>query len=547
MKSLLKLKYRQLRNALVRGEKKKFILFLLLGLFFIFVLGFFFNKIFAYLVQVKEFPDFFKVFLAEKLLMMIFMTLFSMLLLSALLTSLDVFFISRDLHFLFSTPMPVRSAFTWKMLEVSAYSSAMVVFFSLPVLFFYCRYFAPGIGQGLQVLLAFFLFIAAGVLTGVLLGLVIPAFFSVRRLQPVLSVFSIILISGIVVFLRLLRPERFLEPSEIDNVLRYMGSLDVKIFSYFPFAWLARAMSLAGGGKSAPYWRIIGLFVVLAGSLLALVFWIRKKLYLQLFDKLNRGGRGYFKSNWHPSRLKNDGLPLLRKEWKTFLRTPAQWSQLLIVGALVAVFVINMKMIPLPHPSVKNFVSYLNLVMALFIVAGLNSRFTFTSIPGEGPGLAHIFSSPFVKLKFYRFKFFFHLAPQLLIGFTLYAVGDLALHFDAFTRIIALVFLTPAIVFLTVFSLVLGIETNESNPLSPEHVIVSKQGISYMLWSMIYLVAGMIFLVRPVGVYYWHHFTHAAIPYGEITAWFFGFELINLALISFYYRRGKRLWLAREL
>jgi hypothetical protein len=180
-------------------------------------------------------------------------------------------------------------------------------------------------------------------------------------------------------------------------------------------------------------------------------------------------------------------------------------------------------------------------------VAGLNSRFTFTSIPGEGPGLAHVFSSPFAKLKFYRFKFFFHLAPQLLIGFALYAVGDLALHFDAFTRIIALVFLTPAIVFLTILSLVLGIETNESNPLSPEHVIVSKQGISYMLWSMIYLVAGMIFLVRPVGVYYWHHFTHAAIPYGEIMAWFLGFELVNLALISFYYRRGKRLWLAREL
>ena len=67
--------------------------------------------------QVKEFPQVFKVFLAEKLLMMIYMTLFSMLLLSALLTALDVFFISRDLHFLFSTPLPVRSAFAWKMLE----------------------------------------------------------------------------------------------------------------------------------------------------------------------------------------------------------------------------------------------------------------------------------------------------------------------------------------------------------------------------------------------------------------------------------------------
>jgi ABC-2 type transport system permease protein len=547
MKSLLKLKLLQLRNSWVRGEKKKFVLFLLLGLFFMLVLGYFFNKIFGYLVAVKEFPQFFKIFLAEKLLMMIYMTLFSMLLLSALLTSLDVFFISRDLHFLFSTPLLVRSAFAWKMLETAAYSSVMVVFFSLPVLFFYCRYFAPAPGQALQVLQAFLLFIACGVLAGILLGLIIPAFFSVRRLQPVLSVFSIILISTIIVFLRLLRPERFLEPSEIDNVLRFMGSLDMKVFYYFPFSWLARAMSLTAEGKSAAYWKTIALFVMLAAALLALIFWLRKKIYLKLFDKLNRGGKGYYKSRWRPTTLRNDYQPLLRKEGKTFLRTPAQWSQLLIVGALVAVFVINMKMIPLPHPSVKNFVSYLNLIMAVFIVSGLNSRFTFTSIPGEGPGQVHIFSSPYAKVKFYRFKLLFHLLPLLFIGFALYGLGDLALHFDGFTRLIALTFLTPAIIFLTILSLVLGIETNVTNPLSPEQVIVSKQGISYMLLSMIYMVAGILFLIRPVGVYYWHLFTHEAIPYAEITAWFAGFLLINSALIVYYYRKGKRLWLAREL
>ena len=547
MRSLLKLKFQQLRNSLRRGERKKYVLFLLLGLFFVLVLGFFFNKIFGYLAGVEEFPEVFRLFLAEKLLMMIFMTLFSMLLLSSLLTSLDVFFISRDLHFLFTTPMPLRSAFAWKMLETGVYSSAMVVFFSLPVLFFYCRWFAPGAGQALQVLLAFLLFIAVGVLAGIALGMIIPAFFSVRRLQPVLSVFSIILISSIVVFLRLLRPERFLEPGEIDNVLRYMGSLDVRALYYFPFSWLAKSLSQAAGGQASAYWRTIGLFALLVAALLALVSLFRRTLYLQLFDKLNRGGRGYFKSSWSPWDLGNDTRMLRRKEVKAFLRTPAQWSQLLIVGALVAVFVINMKMIPLPHPSVKNFVSYLNLVMAVFIVAGLNSRFTFTSVPGEGPGQVHLFSAPFPKAAFFRFKLWFHLLPQLFIGFSLYVLGDLALRFDAFTRVIALVFLAPAIVFLTVLALTLGIETNETNPLSPEHVIVSKQGVSYMLWSMIYVVAGMLFLVRPVGVYYWHLFTRRATPWLEIVAWFAGFLLVNALLIAYYYRRGRRAWLAREL
>ena len=30
----------------------------------------------------------------------------------------------------------------------------------------------------------------------------------------------------------------------------------------------------------------------------------------------------------------------------------------------------------------------------------------------------------------------------------------------------------------------------------------------------------MAFLVRPVGVYYWHRYTRAAVPYLEISGWF---------------------------
>ena len=121
-------------------------------------------------------------------------------------------------------------------------------------------------------------------------------------------------------------------------------------------------------------------------------------------------------------------------------------------------------------------------------------------------------------MKFYRFKLLFHLLPQLLIGFALYALGDLALHFDAFTRLIALVFLTPAIVFLTILSLVLGIQTNETNPLSPEHVIVSKQGI--IVHALEHDLPGWGMLVHgPAGGHLLLAPFHPGqpIPYGEIS------------------------------
>ncbi len=267
MKSLLKLKFRQLRNALARGERKKFILFLLLGVFFILVLGFFFNKIFGYLLQLQEFPQLLQGVPGRK---------------AADDDLHDPFFHAAALvaaglaGYLFHFPRPASSfchaaAGAQRLYLENAGSQPVTVrpwsFFSrCPCCSIFATISLRPCRRSCASCWPFFLFLASGVLPGIALGLVIPAFFSVRRLQPVLSVFSIILISSIVVFLRLLRPERFLNPSEIDNVLNYMGSLDLKVFYYFPFAWLARAMSLTAGRESAPYWKIIAVFVLLAGG-----------------------------------------------------------------------------------------------------------------------------------------------------------------------------------------------------------------------------------------------------------------------------------------
>lgn len=546
MNRLFKLRWQQLRNDFLRGEKIKFALFFLLGLFFVLVLGFFFMRIFGYLQRVEEFPRVFKLFVAEKLLTMVFMTLFSLQVLSALLASLDIFFLSRDLPFLFATPLSRRSVFLWKLAEVAATSSAMAVFFSLPVLFSFCRYFAGGIVQITAILLAYVFYVGCGVLIGALFGLLIPAFFSVRRLQPILSVFSIALISFIVVFLRLLRPERFLNPDEIGNVVHFMGSLDLKVFYYFPFAWMARAMTFASGREWAAFLRASGLLLAALILLFTALMVLRRRFYLGLFDKLNKGGRGNYASSWKRGLFPGDLNALWRKEVKTFLRTPSQWSQLLIIGALVVIFVVNMKMIPMAHPAIKTTVSFLNLGLAVFIVAGLSSRFTFPSIPIEGPGVIHLLSSPLLRERFYAFKFFFYFFPQLGIGLALFGAGDVALGFDGFTRIVGAVFIPPAVFFLTSLALYFGVRIREISPLSAQHVIVSRQGISFMLWSMIYLTLCLIALARPVFLFYYRSFMKQGVPYLEIGAWFAAFVLINLIASALLFRSGRRVWLHRE-
>ncbi len=539
-----------MKNAASRLGWRKYFIFLLLSGGILGLLVFFSIKVFGFLYYQEEFPLYFKLFLSEKILMMTFLTMFLMLILSALISTLNIFFLSKDLSLLLTSPLRSRTVFTWKALEVAAASALMVIFFAMPMLFAYCYYFAPTLVNIAAVGLVFLLFMTTGVSMGILIGLIIPAFFSVKKLQPALSLVSIVLISTIVIFLRLLRPERFGNPAVIDNLLEYMGGLDVKGFAWFPFYWIARALHLVAKGDYWGYGKAIGAFLAIILAMTGFLLFLQKKYYLQLFDKLNKGTPGTHRSGWKRPRFfkkKYQGYSTLwKKEIKTFFRSPDQWSQLLIIAAIVIVFILNMKGIPLPHVSVKNIIAYLNMGMAAFIVAGLNSRFTFTAIPMESPGIAHLMASPFEKKKLFHFKLLFYMIPQIIVGFILFFTGDITLHLDAFTRIGGIIYLAPVLPFLTILALYFSLRIQETVPITPQHLVMSRSGISYMLWSTIYVAAGMIYFVRPFLLYHFNRFFHRSIPYLEISLWFVGFLLINSIMIVLFYKKSISIWGKKE-
>ncbi len=547
MKAILRIAYQQIKNTIKHSNKRQYPLFLLLGIGIIGVMAFFFIKVFGFLYYENQFPPFFKLFISEKILLMTFLTMFMMLILSTLISTLNMFFLSRDLDLLLSSPLPSRTVFIAKGLEVATASSIMVVLFSLPIMFAYCWFFAPGIMDIAAIIVVFLMFIVSAVLLGILIGMIIPAFFSVRKLQPVLSLVSILLISSIVIFLRLLRPERFGNPDVINNLLNYMSGLKVDFLSYFPFSWLSKSIHSVSSGNYWGYGKAVLAFAIVILILTVFTRFLQKRYYLVLYDKINQGGRGVYRSSWKkPFFLKGVYAALWNKEVKTFLRTPAQWSQLLIIGAIMVVFILNIKGIPLPHPSFQKIVAYLNLGMAAFVVAGLNSRFSFTTIPMESPGIIHLMASPFERQKLYRFKLYFFAIPQLLIGFMLFFTGDISLKLDAFSRLSGVLFLLPVLPFLTVLSLYFSLKVDERVPLTPQHLVASRNGISFMLWSLVYIVGGMAYIFRPIYIYYRSQFLSGPVPTFEIVAWFGVFILLNVGLTAFFYKRSIMLWRNRE-
>lgn len=547
MRHLFKARWRQIKNSVGASGKRKYILFVVMGLGMLGLMAYFFFKVFGFLYYEKTFPPVFKLFISEKILTMTFMTMYMMLILSALISALNVFFLSRDLGLLLTSPMRSRTVFLWKSVEVAISSSVMVIFFSMPVLFAYSYYFAPSPANIAAIILVFLLYALSGILIGVIIGLVVPAFFSIKKLEPVLSLVGIALISGIVILLRLLRPEQFGNPDVINNVMAYMDGLNISFLAYFPFSWLASALKYTADGDTAGYWKAVTAF---AGTILllgGLTLYLQRRYYLQLFDKLNKGSKGGYRSRWKKSRLLGrDYGALWKKEVKTFLRSPSQWSQLFIIAAIIIVFVLNLKGIPMPHPVVKHFIAYLNLGMAAFVAAGLNSRFSFPAIPMENPGIINLLASPFKRKKVFRFKLLFFMIPQVIIGYILFFTGDMALHLEPFSRASGIVFLLPVLPFLTVMSLYFSLRIDEPMPLTPQHLLTSRSGISYMLWSLLYVAVGMVYLLRPLYVYYRSEFLQQPTPVWELAAWFGGFILLNLVIMMFLYRGSVSTWNKKE-
>src|SRR5205807_9578870 len=80
---------------------------------------------------------------------------------------------------------------------------------------------------------------------------------------------------------------------------------------------------------------------------------------------------------------------LLIKDLKVFLRDVSQWSQLLLLLALVLVYLYNFRVLDLqriPYLSgvVKNVYAFVNLAMAGLVMATLCARFVFPAVSSEG-------------------------------------------------------------------------------------------------------------------------------------------------------------------
>ncbi|KPK79254.1 MAG: hypothetical protein AMS25_13285 [Gemmatimonas sp. SM23_52] len=422
--------FRRLKGDSVGGGKT-FTLLVLGAVFWLAAFGVIY-RILRYFRGVEDIGD----LLAAKLLGLFLLTFLGILLLSNVITALSTFFLSRDLELLIATPVESEQVYLTKLTETLLHSSWMVALICVPVLVAYDWVYHGGVALALAslgALIPFFIICAA---IGSAVTLLLVRIFPARRARDIFGVITVATAGGVVLMIRLLRPESLAKPEGFRSLGEFMALLRGPTSPWLPSEWAADAIMGVLQRKFDPFTLLLlwstALAVVVLGAIL------HQRYYPSAFTRSQEGAErhtaghrfgGSFRSIFR--RFGSGRSELMLKDIRVFFRDTTQWSQLILLAVLVVVYIYNIRALPLYTEGVSFFfahiISYLNVGLAGFVLSAIAARFVLPGISLEGPTLWLLRSSPLRARDLLWSKYWVGTAPLLVMAVILTVSTNLLL------------------------------------------------------------------------------------------------------------------------
>ena len=436
--------------------------------------------------------------LAAKLLGFGLLLFLGVLVLSNLAAALSAFFLSRDLPAVLASPVDWLSVYGARLAETVVGSSWMVLLLLVPLLDAYRSAYEAGAGFWAVTALALppFLVLPAvvGTAATVLLVRTLPA----RRARDLLAIAGEGAAALIVAMLRLVRPERFVDPEGFRDLVDFLAVLRAPSSPWLPSEWTSEALLGALQGGFDPFWLLLAwstaAAAVVGGAALHRACY--RAGYSRAQEGADEGVRG--RRLWSALERLLRFLPprrreLLLKDVRAFFRDATQWSQLLVLGVLLVVYVYNMRVLPLRAseaigPFLVAAVAFLNVGLTGFILAAVSARFVFPSFSLEGPALWLLGSAPVRPEDLVWSKFWAGVAPLLVLGLAL--AGLTAGSLDLGPGLLPLTLGTVAglVAAMVAQSLAWGIRFPRFNAENAAQIPTSLGGMLYMVSALATLV-----------------------------------------------------------
>ena len=487
-----------------------------------------FRRLFFATARVEKETPLFALGLLRNLLSLVFLVATVILFSSSLTAAIGAFFTDLDLDIHHGAPRgKLRVAMT-RWVKTLLQAGAVVFVFLVPLIVAFAQQYEKGLLFVLLLLLNLAMLMTIPVSAASLVILLLVRWFPVRRVHQIVATLAVLVLTVTVIAFRMARPERFFTGVDTGDALQVLKNIELPAMSLYPSSDLARMMTREGALLFSPRVAII------AGSLLLLFAIVARGWYFAAFVRARESmapmAIGAASTTRLFDRLTARADPQLRamlgKEVRTIGRDVAQWSQLFLMGALLFIYLYNIRMLPLGGDARATLVAYANLGMAGFVLAAICLRFAYPSVSAEGKAFWLIQTAPVSYGQFLRVKVFVYAAPLTLLSLLLTVFANVLLDANPVVWTFTLIGASLLPVTLVSLGVAAGALTPNFNAENPLQVGLSLGGFAYMAVSMGYVGTMMVLMARPVMRY----FMVRVIGTGDGAGWFTASLPIVIAL-----------------
>ncbi len=441
--------------------------------------------------------------LAGKLLGLILLSFLAILLLSNVITALSSFFLAKDLDLLASSPVDWLDLYLAKLGETMVHSSWMVALMAVPIFTAYGVVYDGGWLFAPYVIFVFLPLLVIPAVIGSAITLTLVNVFPARRTRDILSIITIGAAGALVLLFRIIRPEQLARPEGFLSLLDFITLLRTPTSPLLPSEW---ATSSFMGFLVGPF-DVLPIFMLwsTAASLVVLGALLHRALYATGFTKAQEGAERFVKGwVW---RVILDPLfkPLavakrefIIKDLKLFFRDTTQWSQLILLGVLIVIYLFNIRALPLFRGEQVPFflvsvISFLNLGLAGFVLASIAARFIFPSISLEGRQMWLLRSSPLDLRALLWSKYWIGTVPLLLVALVITVFTNVLLQATPFMMTLSVTTMILLTFAISALALGFGALYPQFETENAAQIPTSFGGLVFMMTTIV-LVAGVIVL-----------------------------------------------------
>ncbi|MFW2331057.1 MAG: putative ABC transporter permease subunit [Nitrospinota bacterium] len=518
---LLKLRLKILYNQVSKDRNSKLRYLLLATFVALFVTGEYI--VFSRLIRhLDNLPLDVGELLIIQLLNTLVLMIFGMLFFSNIIASLSTLYIAKDLELLCSSPITSWRLYFARLLMSISRSSWMAILFGIPIfvaygnLYFASYWYYPAM---ITILIPFIIFPAVA---ASLIVMLLVRYAPVRQTYQILLSLGVAFIGAIVLFLRFTKPEKYFRQDIPDEmIIEYVESLKIPDLIWLPSSMLTSGLKYAAFYDWNSYFMQLGWLITYAMIALIVAYFIAKAYYLQGWansygskEIMTTGNENLFYRiidkilTPFGAMIKSHSI----KDIKLFWREAGQWSQLFMLAALVAVYIFNIKNLPVETVYLKNLIAVANIGLSGVLLTAISARFVFGAVSFEGESFWIIKSAPINPFSYLIAKFFLYLIPVVVMAQIIVVVSNWLLDVDQYIMILSSIVALGLSIAMTGLGIGFGAMVPYFNYENQAEIGTTPAAMIFMMLGLLLSALTVALIAQPVRIYLLNAYLNRNLP-----------------------------------